>query len=358
VNKNSFNISIILWFFSLLMVGQTTRNYSNEFLNIGVDAAAMGMGNAVAGKVHDVTSGYWNPAGLIGVEDYQLGLMHAAYFANIAQYDYIGFAQPIDNRSAIGLSLIRFGVDDILDTTELIDNEGNIDYNRIKLFSAADYALQFSYARKPIRKEYSWGINAKVIHRRIGKFATSYGFGVDAGFQLQQDSWYYGVMLRDITTTFNVWNINETEFSKIQNAIVGQNQDLPETTEITIPRAQIGMGKDWEITRDIGLHSALDLNIRFIETNDIIHTKFASIEPAVGFEADYLDMIFLRTGINNIQQETQFDNSKNISFQPNVGVGFRYNGIQVDYALTNIASVGNALYSNIFSVKIDFEAFR
>jgi hypothetical protein len=49
--------------------------------------------------------------------------MHANYFANIAQYDYIGYASPIDDRSAWGISLIRFGVDDILNTTELIDSQ-------------------------------------------------------------------------------------------------------------------------------------------------------------------------------------------------------------------------------------------
>jgi hypothetical protein len=60
--------------------------------------------------------------------------MHANYFANIAQYDYIGYASPIDDRSAWGISLIRFGVDDILNTTELIDSQGNIDYNRTSFF--------------------------------------------------------------------------------------------------------------------------------------------------------------------------------------------------------------------------------
>jgi len=358
VNQQFFKVIILS--FSIIISGwaQSSRKYSNEFLNIGVDAGAMGMGNSVVSKVNDVTSGYWNPAGLAGIEDYQLGLMHAAYFANIAQYDYIGFAMPIDKYSVIGLSMIRFGVDDILDTTELIDSEGNINYDNINLFSAADYALQFSYARKPFSKEYSWGVNAKVIHRRIGKFATSFGFGMDAGWQLHQDSWHYGVMLRDITTTFNVWSINEDEFANIQAAIPDQNQELPETTEITIPKAQLGIGKDWEITRDIGLHTALDINMRFTQTNDIISSKWVSVEPAFGFEADYLDIVFLRGGLNNIQQETQFDESKNLSFQPNIGVGFNYNGIQVDYALTNIASVGNALYSHIFSVKVDFEAFR
>jgi hypothetical protein len=350
---------VLLYIFCVqLLNAQTTRKYSNEFLNIGVDAAALGMGNTVVSTSNDVTAGYWNPAGLVAVKDYQGALMHASYFANIAQYDYIGFAMPLANKSALGISLLRFGVDDILDTTELIDSQGNIDYNRINLFSASDYALQISFAHKPIIKDMYWGVNAKIIHRRIGKFATSYGFGLDAGWQLNKDDWHYGVMLRDITTTFNVWNIDEDAFNLIKDAIPGENQELPETTELTLPKAQLGIAKDWEITRDIGLQTALDLNIRFTKTNAVINSDFASIEPAFGFQANYLDMVFLRGGINNLQQETQFDDTTNISWQPNFGVGFKYNGIQVDYALTNIASTGNALYSNIFSVKIDFEAFR
>lgn len=351
-----------LFFISLfsiaLLQAQSTRKYANEFLNIGVDAAALGMGNTVVSTVSDVTAGYWNPAGLVAVKDYQGALMHASYFANIAQYDYVGFAMPLANDSALGVSLLRFGVDDILDTTELIDNQGAIDYNRINLFSAADYALQISFAHKPIIKDMYWGVNAKIIHRRIGKFATSYGFGLDAGWQYRKETWHYGVMLRDITTTFNIWHIDEEGFNRIKDAIPGENQELPETTELTLPKAQLSIAKDWEINRDLHLQTAFDLHLRFTKTNAILATDFASVEPAFGFQLDYLQMVFLRGGINNLQKEIQFDETTTISWQPNFGVGFKYNGIQVDYALTNIASVGNALYSNIFSVKIDFEAFR
>ncbi len=358
--KIRYLLIALLWI--QILTGQTTRKYSNEFLSIGVDAAALGMGNSVVSNINGVTAGYWNPAGLVGVNDYQGALMHAAYFANIAQYEYIGFAMPLQKNAALGISLIRFGVDDIMDTTQLIDSQGNIDYdNGINLFSAADYALQLSLARKEIFKDIDFGVNAKIIHRRVGKFATSYGFGFDAGLQLHRNNWHYGVMLRDITTTFNIWNIDDERFALIQNAlpdIPDANQELPETTELTLPKAQLGVTKDWNITRDIGLRTALEMNLRFAETNAILSTSFISVEPSFGFEADYENMIFLRGGINNLQNELQFDESKTISWQPNFGVGFRYNGIQVDYALTNIASVGNALYSNIFSLKIDFEAFR
>jgi hypothetical protein len=68
--------------------------------------------------------------------------------------------------------------------------------------------------------------------------------------------------------------------------------------------------------------------------------------------------VFLRGGIGNIQNITEFDGSKSVSIQPNFGVGFKYKGIQVDYALTNIGSIGNALFSNIFSIKFDYSFFR
>ncbi|CAL2084438.1 PorV/PorQ family protein [Tenacibaculum sp. 190524A05c] len=342
---------------SSLSYGQF-RNYSNEFLNIGVDAAALGMSKAVVATSNDVNSTYWNPAGLVGIEDYQGSLMHASYFSGIATYNFAGFAMPINKESSIGLSIIRFGVDDILNTTELIDSQGNIDFNRINLFSAADYAFNISYARKMPLDGFTIGGNAKIIRRIIGDFATSWGFGFDLGIQFQKNDWKFGIMARDITTTFNTWAINEAEFEKIRNAIPGQNQELPETTEITKPKLQVGMAKNFNIGRYFHLLTALDLNMRFAETNDIISTGFLSVDPAFGFQLDYDNLVFLRVGAGNFQNVREFDNSESLSVQPNFGLGFKYRGIQIDYALTNIGSVGNALFSNIFSLKIDYSFYR
>jgi hypothetical protein len=351
-------------FFTLLLVScisfsQTVRKYSNEFMNIGVDAAAFGMSNAVVASTSDVNSGYWNPAGLVHLEDKQLSLMHASYFANIANYDYVAFGMPLDDRSAVGLSIIRFGVDDILNTTQLIDDQGNIDYNRISLFSTADYGVTFSYARKLPLDGLNYGINAKVIRRVIGKFANSWGFGLDAGIQFKsKGNWHFGLMARDITTTFNAWSIDKEEFATIQGSVEGQNQELPETTEITLPKLQIGMSKMFTYRHDYTFRTELDLNFRFAETNDIISSSSASITPAFGLEFGYIDMIFIRGGVGNFQNVRQLDGSDSVGFQPNIGVGFKYKGIHVDYALTDIGDQSVALYSNVFSVKLDWSLFR
>ncbi|MFK2820711.1 PorV/PorQ family protein [Flavobacteriaceae sp. LMIT009] len=352
------HLTILLLLISISIFAQTTRKYSNEFMNIGVDAAALGMSNAVVSTVNDVTAGYWNPAGLVQLEDSQVALMHSSYFANIANYNYVGFAKPLDDRSAVGLSLIRFGVDDILDTTQLIDEQGNVNYDNINLFSAADYGLVFSYARKLPIEGLNYGVNAKVIRRVIGDFASSWGFGLDLGIQFERNDWKFGLMVRDITTTFNAWTIDEDKLNDIQNAIPGQNQEAPEGTELTLPKMQIGVSKQFVFNYDYTLRTELDLNVRFAETNDIISSSFASVTPAIGFEFGYTDLVFLRAGMGNFQNELQIDDTEQLTFQPNFGVGFKYRGIQVDYAFTDIGDQSAALYSNIFSVKFDFSIFR
>jgi hypothetical protein len=348
-------LALLLPFLSL---SQAVRKYSNEFMNIGVDAAALGMSNAMVAHTNDVNAGYWNPAGLVHLDDHQGALMHASYFANIAQYDYAAYAKPIDDRSAWGMSLIRFGVDDILNTTQLIDSQGNINYDRVSKFSTADYGFTFSYARKLQVPGFQYGISAKVIRRVIGDFAKAWGFGVDFGLQFERNDWKFGFLLRDITTTYTIWSINEEAYNSIKDAVANQNQELPESSEITAPKAQLGLSKKFEFHNETSLLAAANLNMRFTQTNDIFSTKGMSIDPAIGFEYGYTDIVFLRAGVGNFQNVTQLDGTSKIGFQPNIGLGFKYRGIQIDYALTDLGDQSVALYSNIFSVKVDLDIFR
>ncbi len=100
------------------------------------------------------------------------------------------------------------------------------------------------------------------------------------------------------------------------------------------------------------------MNMLFTKTNGLIATDFVSIDPALGFEFGYTDLVFLRAGVGNFQNIQQIDNTEKVGFQPNIGLGFKYKGIQIDYALTNIGNQSAALYSNIFSIKVDLGLFR
>jgi hypothetical protein len=265
---------------------------------------------------------------------------------------------PLDDRSAVAISLIRFGVDDILNTTQLIDDQGNIDYSRISLFSTADCGITFSYARALPLDGLNIGVNAKVIRRIIGDFASSWGFGLDLGIQFNKNDWKFGAMVRDITTTFNAWAIDEEKFSEIQGAVNGQNQELPDTMEITIPKLNLGVSRKFIFHYDYVLLTEIDLNFRFTQTNDLVSNSFASFTPAVGLEFGYIDLVFVRAGVGNFQSITQLDGNNSLGFQPNIGIGFKYKGIQVDYALTDLGDQSAALYSNIFSITLDWSLFR
>src|SRR4026209_2389374 len=168
------HLSLLLTILSLSCFGQF-RKYSNEFLNIGAGARGLAMGSAQVASVSDGTAGYWNPAGLVGVKnDPQINLMHAEYFAGIGKYDYASVAFPAaNNKRTFAVTGLRFAVDDIMNTLFLVEPDGSINYNNIQAFSSADYAFIFSLAQKlkeSTNKNIHVGVNAKVIHRRVGKF--------------------------------------------------------------------------------------------------------------------------------------------------------------------------------------------
>ena len=117
------------------MFGQNIApKYSNEFLQIGVGARALSMGNSVIASTENASAGYWNPAGLANIESsMQFDLMHAEYFAGISKYDYMGWAMPIDENNYVGATFLRFGVDQIMNTPAYRCTR-NVDYDRITYF--------------------------------------------------------------------------------------------------------------------------------------------------------------------------------------------------------------------------------
>lgn len=341
---------------------QIIRKYSNEFLNIGAGARGLGMGGAVISNQDDVYSPMWNPAGLLGIDrDWQGAAMHAEYFESIAKYDYVAFAKPLNNRvGVLGISLVRLGVDDILNTTQMIDPQGNIDYDKIQKFSQADYAGILSFAFHPNEnRKFSVGVNAKLVYRNVGKFANGFGFGFDIGAMYQGDSAFrYGIMLRDVTTTVNFWTINQQQLSTIVN---GQelNPAPTDNLELTMPKLNAGVSRNFELNRDLELLPEVGINVDFAKTVALISTDFASVTPYAGAELKYQNMIFVRLGINRFQNITDIETQRrNISFQPSAGIGVKYKGLTLDYAISNSGIGGSNFYSNFFSLKLDMGDFR
>jgi hypothetical protein len=351
-----------IFFFSLLCVSShfyaqetVAPKYSTEFLSIGVGADALGFGNAVVASTGNVNSGYWNPAGLTKVDKWlEVSLMHSEYFAGIAKYDYLGLAHKIDEKSALGFSAVRFAVDDIPNTTQLIDNSGRIDYDRISLFTAADYGFLFSYARKTSIPGLDLGGNFKLIHRRVGDFAKSWGFGIDAGAQYTlKEKWKFGAVLRDGTSTFNAWIFTLDEQTK--EVFVNTGNEIPENgLELTLPRLLLGTYRSFDIgKKGLSFASEIDIDITTDrKRNTIIRSNPFSIDPHMGILFSYKKIVTVRGGISNLQYVKNFDDSQKLNLQPNIGLGLNIKNFSLDYAFTDIGDASVALYSHVVSLRL------
>lgn len=357
-------VLLILFLFAIQSLKAQFRTYSNEFLNIGAGARGLSMAGAQIASVSDGTAGYWNPAGLAAVKDQpQLNLMHAEYFAGIGKYDFANITLPSNKKNrVIGLSLLRFAVDDIPNTIFLVEADGTINFSNIQTFSSADYAFLFSYAQeKQINQDkiLRYGGNAKVIHRSAGQFAKAWGFGFDVGVQLIGKKWRLGAVARDVTTTFNAWSFSLTD--RMREVFYVTNNEVPvKSTELTAPKLILGAAYQFRLSDNLNLLSEVNIDVSFDgRRNTVIASDFASIDPKIGLELGWKDAFFVRGGINNLQKALDDKDDNNVEkvwiYQPAVGAGFKISNVQIDYAFTNLANQSNPLYTHVFSLKLDLK---
>jgi hypothetical protein len=352
------NTPLSIFILILLKTTVCAQKYSNEFLAIGVGARAHGMSGAVIATSQDVFSSYWNPAGLTAIESpFQIGAMHAEWFGGIAKYDFMGIAKPFgaDKKRVLGVSVIRLGIDGIPYTLNLVGADGSINYNNVTEFSAADYALQGTYAQT--FKNISIGGNVKVIRRIIGSFAGAWGLGADLGIQYRKDKWRLAAVGRDITTTYNAWTATLTDnekqvFSRTNNTIPVTSVEITKPTFFLAAAYVTPLSKKFDFTVETDLGLATDG-----QRNVLISSKAFNIDPRLGVEGCYDKKIWLRVGVGNFQRLKNEDNpsQKYLNFQPNIGIGLKLGRLHMDYALTNIGNVSQVLYSHIFSMRLDLK---
>lgn len=354
--KNIFSLIVCCL---ILHLSAFTQKYSNEFLSIGVSAKAQAMGNAMVAGVDDVTSAYWNPAGLTRIKEttgLQLSAMHAEWFAGVGNYDYFGVSLPMKNRRRMALSMIRFGIDGIPNTLSLFEDDGTINYDNIVEFSAADYAFLLSYAQ-PVKigaGDLSLGGNVKIVRRLIGTFANSWGFGVDLGAQYQRGNLQIGLLAKDITTTFNAWKVNFTDQEKV--VLLQTGNDLPSLSSNEITKPGINLGAGYQV--DAGIVS-IRPEINFILTTDGQRNVLApgdpmSLDLAMGLEVGYKNSVFLRAGVDQFQKQKEFDGSETTQMRPSLGIGLKAAAFRVDYAYTDLGDARNT-YSHVISLLLSLK---
>jgi hypothetical protein len=331
------------------------------------------MSGAQVASVSDVTSAFWNPAGLNNVKaDFQLGLMHSEYFSSIAKYDYIGSAFPMKNRKGVlGVSMIRFAIDDIPYTLNLIQPDGTVDYNKIKAISAADYAGLITYAQKLRIKKYedredisvNVGGNLKIIHRNIGTLANAWGAGIDLGAQARVGRWKLGAVVKDITTTYTLWSFSFTDKEKQVLAQTG-NEIVSKSTEVNTPRVILGGGRilplrlrDTSKSAYVLIETNLDITTDGKRYGNLVNLNPLSIDPRLGVEFGYNNLFYFRGGLGNFQRVLDDNDTTNTDkrtmFQPTLGMGVKIKNFVIDYSFSSLNVQNSPLYSHFISLRLD-----
>ena len=328
---------------------QSVATYGAEFLASGVGARALGMGGAHVALSDDVTAGYWNPAGLSRIDYPEIGYMHVERFSGAVTFDYGGAALPLNEESTLAITVVRSGVNDIANTLNAWDVERQQpkpDYlNRIRRFSAADYAFYGTYARK-LGENLSAGISGKVVRRSIGDFAEAWGYSVDASMQYQRSNLELGITLQDLTTMLQSWSVNPDAFNEAittENPQTGEpytfeetfGQDLPEGgTELVLPVIRLGSGYHAQATEDLRITAGLDLDI-FVDGPRAYAPNLGdvSMHPRGGVEVSFRELVAVRGGIMRVQQggDLGWDAT------PTVGAGVNLQQISLDYSFGDFA---------------------
>jgi hypothetical protein len=124
------------------------------------------MGGSYVAVVNDVSSIYWNPAGLTGVKPHgAVGFVHANWLAGL-DFNFAAVVIQMGQVGVLGISVTSLSMPDMEVRTEF-EPEGTGEF-----FSAMDLALGLSYARS-ITDRLSVGFTSKYVRQQIWHMTAS-----------------------------------------------------------------------------------------------------------------------------------------------------------------------------------------
>ena len=289
-----------------------------QFLKIGVGARAMGMAGAYAATADDLTSIYWNPAGVADVDGFAVNVAYTNWFAGFNQM-YAAFNLPLGNFN-IAAHLMRFGSRNIEITTFDEPNGTGTYYNVSDIVGGLTFSGYLT-------DRFSFGITAKFISLGFSDVSSS-GVAFDIGTMyetgVQGIKIGFAIMNLGTEQTYSGQSLNSTK--KLNDAFFQAPIDVSYLAyPFEIPLTfRAGISSEFINTDENVLRGEFD----FVTTSDVSEQYALGLEYVwnnlLSLRGGYLfgqDQFGLAGGIGLMYISGGFDSSINYSVNPTNNLG-------------------------------------
>ncbi|MBD3274683.1 MAG: PorV/PorQ family protein [Candidatus Marinimicrobia bacterium] len=242
-----------------------TGGYPGAFLQGGIGARAIAMGNSFSAIADDGTALFWNPAGLPLINGYEISLMHSMLFEDRAK-NYASMNIPMGNMAISG-GWLGFNVSQIQERNSQGQFLGHFeDSENVFFLGAGAGVVNSKYLKLNV------GATGKYFYHSLYDFQAT-GVGADFGALLQ-------IRLPALLRTVSVAGV-------VQNVNSSLQWDTESNLEEIIPLTyRVGVLADmallpFKVTVDLEKHEKQDMRIH------------------AGAEFSILNTLFFRAGLND-----------------------------------------------------------
>ena len=273
-----------------ILGGQRAGTSVFTFLNIGVSARAVGMGESVVAMNQDAASIFYNPAIIAQLEDTEISVSQIKWPAEI-NYDYISITHRFFGRNYLGFNGGILHMAPMIETTEYHpDGTGNY-------FQFQDRFFGITYGAK-MTDRFSFGMTIKHVSEDMAGYHMS-------AFLLDMGTFYWtGYSSLRFCASLSNFGQQVSPEGSYEKRILDQNSGS-EIREITnfekfSPPTQFRVGAAIDPLDSNGQKLAFSLQLN--------HPVDNAAYIVTGFEYSYMKILFVRAGhkFNKYEEDLTF----------------------------------------------------
>jgi hypothetical protein len=309
---------------------QKVASAGSQFVKIPVGARGTAMGGAYGSITDDLTSLYWNPAGLASVKNMSATFAYSSWFAGFS-HNFAAISLPVGSQFTAALSFTNLTSDKI-EITTIEKDQGTGAY-----YSSADMSVGLSFAGS-LTDQFTFGVTAKMIRNSFSTLSstglafdvgTMYNTGVE-GIKLGFSIHGLGTEMRyegqDLNSTKRL--IEAANAAKLDFSYLAYQYNVP---------LWFRAGVSGEILKD-------ETNT-LVAAGDFVTLSDAPEQYSLGLEYAYDNMFYIRAGYAMGQEQLGIAG----------GIGLKYNSggfdAKVDYSAQPNKDFGLV---NRFSINVGF----